>query len=285
MKKVLSIKSLALTAVLALSLSFSACSSTNNGAISLSGSSALLPLADNAAKDYMGKNTDSKISVQAGGSGQGLTQVYQGAVNIGNSDVYAEEKLKPEEAKELTDHIVCVVGIAAVVNPKVKVDTLTSQQLIDIFTGKITNWKDVGGDDMKIVIINRPSNSGTRATFKKYALKGADEAEGLALKEDQSGTVKQTVTQTEGSIAYLAFSYLDDNSDKIKPLALDGVKPTVENVENGTYLVWAYEHMYTKGEATGLSKAFIDYILSDDVQKNLVPKLKFIPISDMKAKH
>jgi phosphate transport system substrate-binding protein len=190
-------------------------------------------------------------------------------------------KLKPEEAKELKDHVVCVVGIAVVVNPNVKVDNLTSQQLIDIFTGKITNWKDVGGDDMKITLINRPSNSGTRATFKKYALKGADEAEGMALKEDQSGTVKQTVSQTEGAISYLAFSYLDE---KTKPLKIDGIEPTSENVSNGTYPVWAYEHMYTKGEATGLTKSFIDYILSEEVQDNLVTKLKFIPIKDMKVK-
>ncbi|KNY27663.1 phosphate ABC transporter substrate-binding protein [Pseudobacteroides cellulosolvens] len=264
-----------------LSIMLSACGSSNGGVISISGSSALLPLADNAAKEYMAKNSGSKITVNAGGSGQGLTQVYQGAVNIGNSDVYAEEKLKPEEAKELNDHIVCVVGIAAVVNPNVKVDNITSQQLIDIFTGKITNWKDVGGEDKKIVLINRPSNSGTRATFKKYALNGAEEAEGTALKEDQSGTVKQTVSQTDGSISYLAFSYLDD---KTKALKLNGVEPTSENVASGSYPVWAYEHMYTKGEPTGLAKSFIDYMLSDDVQTNIVPKLKFIPIKDMKVK-
>ncbi len=283
MKKNLLIKSTILFAALSivLLLTLTACGpSSKEDSISISGSSALLPLADNAAKEYMGKNAGSKISVQAGGSGQGLTQVYQGAVNIGNSDVYAEEKLKPEEAKELKDHIVFAVGIAAVVNPNVKVDNLTSRQLIDIFTGKITNWKDVGGDDMKITIINRPSNSGTRATFKKYALMGADEAEGMALKEDQSGTVKQTVSQTEGSISYLAFSYLDE---KTKPLKIDGVAPTSENVANGTYTVWAYEHMYTKGEATGLAKSFIDYVLSDEVQNDLVTKLKFIPIKDMKV--
>jgi len=283
-KKKLEVKKSIYFAILSivLFLTMTACGpSSKEDSISISGSSALLPLADNAAKDYMAKNPGSKISVQAGGSGQGLTQVYQGAVNIGNSDVYAEEKLKPEEAKELKDHVVCVVGIAVVVNPNVKVDNLTSQQLIDIFTGKITNWKDVGGDDMKITLINRPSNSGTRATFKKYALKGADEAEGMALKEDQSGTVKQTVSQTEGAISYLAFSYLDE---KTKPLKIDGIEPTSENVSNGTYPVWAYEHMYTKGEATGLTKSFIDYILSEEVQDNLVTKLKFIPIKDMKVK-
>jgi len=252
------------------------------GSITLSGSSALLPLADNAAKEYMAKNKDAKISVQAGGSGTGLTQVSQGAVNIGNSDVFAEEKLSLEEAKGLVDHKVCVVGIAAVVNPKVKVDDITKKQLIDIFTGKITNWKDVGGDDMKIVLINRPSSSGTRATFKKYALDGADEAEGQALKEDQSGTVRKTVADTEGAIGYLAFSYLDDT---IKTLKLDGIEANSDNVANGTYPVWAEEHMYTKGEPTGLTKAYIEYVLSEEVQKNIVPKLKFIPITDMKATH
>lgn len=251
-----------------------------SGSITALGSSALQPLVEKAAQDFMSKYPKAKIQVQGGGSGTGLTQVLQGGADIGNSDIFAEEKLSADQAKELVDHKVAVVGFAVIVNNKVKVDNLSKTQLIDIFTGKITNWKDVGGTDMPIVIINRPSNSGTRATFKKYALDGAEEAAGKALTEDSSGTVLKTVADTEGSISYLAFSYVDDT---VKKLKLDNVEATVDNVKSNKYPIWSYEHMYTKGEPKGLAKAFLDYMLSSDVQKNLVPQMGYIPIDDMKV--
>lgn len=250
-----------------------------SGSLLALGSSALQPLAAEAAKQFKVKNPDADVQVQAGGSGKGLSSVSDGSVQIGNSDIFAEEK-EGIDAKALEDHKVCVVGFAAVVNPGVKVDNLTKQQLIDIFTGKTTNWKDVGGGDMPIVIINRPSSSGTRATFKKYALDGKDEAAGKALTEDNSGTVLKTVADTPGSISYLALSYLSDKS--VKALKLDGVEATTANIAIGKYPIWSYEHMYTKGPAQGLAKAFIDYMMSDEV-KPLVIKLGYIPIGDMKV--
>ncbi|MCR4435480.1 MAG: phosphate ABC transporter substrate-binding protein [Clostridiales bacterium] len=243
------------------------------------GSSALQPLAEKAAQMFMEKNKDARIQVQGGGSGTGLTQVSSGGADIGNSDLFAEEKLPADQAKLLVDHKVCVVGFATVVNPKVKVDNLTKKQLIDIFTGKITNWKDVGGDDMKIVIINRPSSSGTRATFKKYALDGAEEAQGKALTEDQSGTVRKAVAETEGAISYLAFSYIDST---VKPLKYENIEPTADNVKSGQYPLWSYEHMYTKGEAQGVVKAFLDFIMSDEF-KTTITELGYIPNSEMKV--
>lgn len=252
---------------------------TVTGSITAVGSSALQPLAEKAAEMFMGKNPDAQVQVQGGGSGTGLTQVAGGQCDIGNSDVFAAEKLPADQASQLVDNKVCVVGFATVVNPDVKVDSLTKQQLIDVFTGKITNWKDLGGDDMKIVIINRPDSSGTRATFKKYALDGAEEAQGLALTEDQSGTVKKAVADTEGSISYLAFSYLDST---VKALKYEGTDPTVANVESGKYPIWSYEHMYTKGEANELSKAFIDYMMSDEF-KSTISELGYIPNSDMQV--
>jgi phosphate transport system substrate-binding protein len=227
----------------------------------------------------MEKNKDVNVQVQGGGSGTGLKQVSEGGANIGNSDVYAADKLPADKAKELTDHKVCVVGFATVVNPKVKVDNLTKKQLIDIFTGKITNWKDVGGDDMKIVIINRPSSSGTRATFKKYALDGAEEAQGKALTEDQSGTVKKAIAETDGAISYLALSYIDKT---VKALKYEGTEANVENITSGKYPIWSYEHMYTKGEATGAVKAFIDYMTSDEFKAS-ISELGYIPNSEMKT--
>lgn len=249
------------------------------GSITASGSSALQPLAERAAELFMEKNRDASIQVQGGGSGTGLKQVSEGASNIGNSDVFAEEKLPAEQAAALVDHKVCVVGFATVVNSQVTVDSLTSQQLIDIFTGKITNWKDVGGNDQQIVILNRPSSSGTRATFKKYALNGADEAEGQALTEESSGAIKKAIQDTPGAISYLALSYLDSS---VKVLKYEGVEATAENVTNGSYPIWSYEHMYTKGEAEGLTKAFIEYIMGEDF-KSTIKEMGYIPNSDMKV--
>lgn len=251
-----------------------------SGSITAVGSSALQPLVEKAAQNFMEKNKNAKVQVQGGGSGTGLTQVQQGGADIGNSDIFADEKLTPEQAKELVDHKVCVVGFATVVNKKVKVDNLTKQQLIDIFTGKVTNWKDVGGDDMKIVIVNRPKSSGTRATFKKYALDGKEEAEGKALTEDSSGTVRQTIADTDGAISYLALSYVDSS---VKALKLDGVEAKVENITAGKYPIWSYEHMYTKGEPKGLTKSFLDYMNSEEVQKKLIPEMGYIPTTDMKV--
>lgn len=282
------IKSITLSMVLAISLTaaLAGCGTKNetdtgsdiSGSVTAVGSSALQPLAEKAAQMFMDKNKDANIQVQGGGSGTGLKQVSEGGADIGNSDVYAAEKLPEDKAKALVDHKVCVVGFATVVNPKIKVDNLTKQQLIDIFSGKITNWKDVGGDDMKVVIINRPSSSGTRATFKKYALDGAEEAEGKALTEDQSGTVKKAVAETDGAISYLALSYIDKT---VKTLKYEGVEAIVENITSGKYPIWSYEHMYTKGKPTGAVKAFIDYMTSSDFTSS-ISEMGYIPNSDMK---
>lgn len=252
---------------------------STSGTITAAGSTALQPLVDEAAKQYMQKNQGVRIVVNGGGSGNGLSQVFQGAIQIGNSDIFAEEK-GGIDASQLVDHKVCVVGMAAVVNPGVNVDNLTQQQLIDIFTGKITNWKDVGGPDQKINIINRPKGSGTRATFQKYALNGAEEAQGIAMEQDASGTVRKTIADTPGAIGYLALSYIDNS---VHALKIDGVEPTVANIADNKYKVWAYEHMYTKGQPTGEIKNFLDYMMSSDVQQNLVTKLGYIPITAMKV--
>ena len=145
-----------------------------SGSITAAGSSALKPLVDDAADLFNEKYPDVNITIDAGGSGEGLKQVSEGTVNIGNSDVEAAEKLDAAKAAELVDHKVCVVTMAPIVNKDVTaggVKNLTKAQLTDIFTGKITNWKEVGGVDEAIVLITRPESSGTRATFKKYALK------------------------------------------------------------------------------------------------------------------
>lgn len=266
---------LALTLFIAAGIAVAA----NGSSITVMGSTALQPLAEQAANQFMNKNTDAKVLVQGGGSGTGLAQVSQGGADIGNSDIFAEEKAGID-AKTLVDHKVCVVGFAAVVNPEVTVSNLTQKQLIAIYSGKITNWKKVGGPNQKIVIINRPKSSGTRATFKKYALNGIEEVEGLALTEDSSGTVRKTIAETPGAIGYLALSYVDVT---VRALNFNGVPATKANITNGKYPIWSYEHMYTKGEASGLAKEFLNYMVSSEVQGKLVPALGYIPISEMKV--
>lgn len=281
----------AVFALVVLVLALTACGSQSgaeggdgpSGSILAVGSTAMQPLVDQVGQKFM---TDPKyknitVQVQGGGSGTGLTQVSEGQSNIGNSDVFAEEKLDAGKAKELVDHKVAVVAMAAVVHPGVTVDDLTQQQLLDIFTGKVTNWKELGGQDQQIVIVNRPASSGTRATFEKFAL-GQSKLADLpgSIQEDASGTVKKLVSETPGAIGYLALSYLDD---KVKTLKYGGVEATADNVQEGTYPVWAYQHMYTKGEPNEAVKAFLDYILSDDIQASDVKELGYIPVSGMKV--
>lgn len=253
------------------------------GTITASGSSALQPLAEQASITFKTKNPNATVNVQGGGSGTGLTQVMQGAVDIGDSDIFANEKTGIDAAT-LTDHKVAVVGFAAVANEKIKVENLTKAQLINIFTGKVTNWKEVGGDDIKIQVINRPKSSGTRASFKKYGLDGKDEVEGLALTEDSSGAVKKIIQSTAGSIGYLASSYLSTEANKagLKIMKLDGIEMNKDNITTGKYNIWSYEHMYTKGEAKDLAKSFLDYMVSDEV-KPLITKLGYVPITEMKV--
>jgi phosphate transport system substrate-binding protein len=248
-----------------------------SGSIVISGSSAMQPLVAAAAETFMNKNPKVSIQVNAGGSGTGLSQAAQGAVQIGNSDLFAEEKGIP--AGQLVDHKVAVVGMTAAVNPKVGIKDIKKADLIKVFTGKITNWKELNGPDQKITLVNRPDSSGTRAVFNKFALDGAKPAEGIT--EDSSNTVKKIINETPGAIGYLAFSYLTDGM--VTPLSIDGVAATDENVQTGKFPVWAYEHSYTKGEPNELAKAFIDYMMSDEVQTTILAKQGYLPVTQMKV--
>lgn len=241
-----------------------------SGSITGSGSSALLPLAKDAVEKFKELHPEVSITLNGGGSGTGLKQVADGSVDIGNSDVAAETKLDKAVAEGLVDHKVCVVTMAPVVNKDIAstVKSLTKQQLTDIFTAKITNWKEVGGPDEEIVLITRPSTSGTRALFKEFALGGAEEASNKSLETDDSGTLLQSIKDNKGAIGYVALSYLVNNQD-VATVAVDGVAPTLENTYNGTYPVWGYEHMYTKGEPNATVKAYLDYIMSEEYGKSM----------------
>ncbi len=253
-----------------------------SGTITAVGSTALQPLCEAAAEQFMEKNSGVQITVQGGGSGQGITQITQGAVQIGNSDVFAEEKVKDAAGlKKITDNKVCIVGMGPIVNKDVTVDDLTIEQLKQIFTGKVTNWSQVGGANAEITVINRASGSGTRATFEAAVLGDTKVPDSFKPQEqDSSGTAAKMVASTPGAISYVAFSYYDDT---FKALKVGGVAPETKNVEDNSWTIWAYEHMYTAADPDEATKAFIEYMMSDEVQRGLVEEQGYISVSGMKV--
>jgi phosphate transport system substrate-binding protein len=247
----------------------------NKKTISAAGATSLQPLVKAAADEFMAKNTDMQVNISGGGSMTGLNNVANGSIDIGNSDVVVTPELQD---KGLVDHQVCVAPFLIIVNKNVTVDNLTKAQLTDIFTGKITNWKEVGGNDQKISVIGRAASSGTRMTIKNIVMNGA-EFTTAAISQDSTDNLLTGIQQTPGSIGYIDAAYLNDT---VKALKYNGVAYSVDTVVNGSYPIYTFEHMYTKGEAVGTIKDFIDYILSDDFQNNFVEKAGFIPVNKVK---
>ncbi|WP_427911131.1 phosphate ABC transporter substrate-binding protein PstS family protein (plasmid) [Pediococcus parvulus] len=274
---ILGLSALTLTACGSKTAQKSSSSSTDSGKITAVGSTALQPLVEQAANDYEGSHSKVNITVQGGGSGTGLSQVQEGAVQIGNSDIFAEQQSGIKAAK-LIDHKVAVVGMTPVVNKGVSIKNLSMKQLREIFTGKITNWKQVGGKNQKITVVNRAQGSGTRATFESAVLDGKQAVK--SQEQDSNGTVQKIVASTPGAISYLAFSYVNT---KIKALSVDNVEPKDKNVENNLWKIWSYEHMYTQKDPKKITVNFIKYMKSNKVQNGLLKKLGYISISNMKV--
>jgi phosphate transport system substrate-binding protein len=240
------------------------------------------------AEKYMEKNPTELIAVTGGGSGTGLSSLISGTCDIAMSSRDIKEKevslakqkgIKPFEIKVALD------GLAVVVNPKNPVDKLTLQQLADIFTGKITNWKELGGKDQKIVILSREVNSGTHVYFKEHVLRKNDpnskeEFSPSALMLPSSQAIADEVATNPAAIGYYGMGYI---SNKQKPLAIAKdseskfIEPTVENVMNGTYPISRPLFLYTNCEPQGLIKEFIDFTLSKEGQE-IVKQTDFVPI-------
>ena len=246
-----------------------------SGKVSASGSTALLPLLKPAQEAFQDAHEKVTVNVAGGGSFTGMNQVAEGSVDIGNSDVNLPDEYKD---KGLVDHKVVVEPFVFIVDKANKVDNLTKQQVIDILTGKITNWSQVGGADQKITLIHRAKSSGSRATISDVVLKGAAFTDDAVI-QDSNGAVRAAIASTPGAIGYVDAPYADDS---VKVLKFDGVEFSAQNIIDGKYPIYGYGHMYTKGEPTGAVKAFIDFVMSDEFQNAQVEKLGFIPVSKMK---
>jgi phosphate transport system substrate-binding protein len=247
-----------------------------------SGSSALQPLVNAAKETFETANKGISVEVSAGGSKKGISDVASGAVQIGNSDIFAPDDLK----SQLVDHKVAVAGFAAMANKGPYNDKVTAIGLPDlarVFSGALTNWKELGGTSQAIVVINRAPGSGTRAVFGNIVLGGDKFVEGQT--EDNSGALVTKLKQTAGAISYLALSFKDPDLKTFGIKSDAGlIEPGPESISSGAYPIWSYEHMYTKGEATGASKLVLDYIASADFQEHVLPTVKgFIAVTQMKV--
>ena len=245
--------------------------------VTVVGSTALQPLTEAVSKEYRTGHPKTSITVQGGGSGTGLSQVQAGAVNIGAADILAEQK-DGIDAHRLQDHIVAVSGIVPVVNRDLGVRDLSLTQLRQIYTGAVANWRQVGGPDRPITVINRAAGSGTRLAFEQVVLKGRSSRN--AQEQDSNGTVKEIVASTPGAISYISAAYLNQ---QVRPLTISGVAPTAANITTNRWPLWSYEHMYTQQRPSRATREFIAFMQSKRVQQTLVERAHYVNIHDMQV--
>lgn len=249
--------------------------------ISLKGSDTVLPLAQAEAEEFMNENPGKSVTVTGGGSGVGITALIDGEVDIAT----ASREMKNEEIENArvnginpVEHAVAYDGISVIVNPQNPVSELTFVQLRGIYNGSVTNWKEVGGEDRPIVAISRDSSSGTYEYFKEEVLLG-DEFRPDALTQPATGVIKGEVSQNPNAVGYIGVAYLDES---VKGLNLDGgngsAAPSPENITIGAYPLSRPLYFYTNGEPSGLTKEFIDFVMSEKGQ-NLISEVGYFPIN------
>lgn len=234
--------------------------------IVLEGSTTVLPIAQKAAEVYMQKNDSADISVRGGGSGVGIASLIDGTCDIANSS----RPIKDTEldkavirGKSIKAHVIAMDGIAVIVNPANKVNALTKKQVKDIYTGKISNWLQVGGAGQKIVVISRDTSSGTFEAFAELAL-DKQKVRPDALMQASNQAVASIVSRTPGAIGYVGLGFLSSN---IQAVQIDGITPSKETVLSGKYPIGRPLFMYTNGAPQGLAKDLIDFIKSPEGQE------------------
>lgn len=247
--------------------------SADNSTVSVSGSTTVQPLAEKLAEAFMTENTGIRIDVQGGGSSVGVKAAGQGTSDIG----MASREIKESELAEFPNLNVVVIardGIAIVAHPDVTVNDLTVEQVRDIFSGKVANWKEFGGEDQNIIVVSREEGSGTRGAFEEMVMSEDALITDTAILQPSNGSIRTTISTTPYSIGYLSFGYLDET---VNAISINGVAPTEPNAADGSYLIVRPLNMLTNGEPAGAVKAFLDFILSEGGQK-LVVEDGYIPV-------
>ncbi|MEO0225502.1 MAG: phosphate ABC transporter substrate-binding protein [candidate division WOR-3 bacterium] len=237
------------------------CRPNTANAITIVGSTSVQPFVEKLAEEYMKLHPRIKINVQGGGSTAGITAVMDGACPIGMSSRH----LKNEE-KGLDTVTIAQDAIVVIVHPQNNLRNITLQQIRDIFSGKIKRWKELGGEDAKIVVVTREEGSGTRGAFTEMVMEDSD-ISGEALVQDSNGAVREIVARDKYAIGYISFGLLDE---RVQPLAIGGVLPTVENIKKGVYgLKRPFLLLVKPGSNCALADSFIGYCLSREGQKSL----------------
>lgn len=229
-----------------------------SGTLSMNGSTSMEKVIKAVNGAFMEKNKGVTVNLNLTGSGTGIQEASEGKCDIGNSS----RKLKDEEAEKLDATVVGLDGIALVVNPVNKLEDITLQDLAKVYSGEITNWKDLGGDDKAIVVIGREDGSGTRDGFESIVM--GDKEPKYAQELESTGSVINAVATTDGAIGYASLANVDET---VKALKVGGVEATEENVKSGTYEVQRPFICATlKGSDNKLVKAYLDFILSEEGQ-------------------
>lgn len=254
--------------------------------IKLKGSDTVLPLAQKFSEKYMKANAGSKISVTGGGSGVGIAALIDGTTDIAMSSrkIKMSEKLKIQDAgKSVKEVVIANDALAVIVNPSNKVSQLTRTQLEGIFTGKVKNWKEVGGDDLKIIVYSRESSSGTYDFFKEHVMSNKNYASSV-LNMPATGAITQAVSQTKGAIGYVGLAYIENNTkaiavayDKNAAGKFNYVLPSVEHAKDKTYPIVRPLFFYYDVKSDAKYKPFVNYILSAEGQK-VVSEVGYVPL-------
>lgn len=246
--------------------------------IIVSGSTTLLPIAEQASEAFTTANPDTTVLVSGLGSSAGIEAVSAGTSQVGTSSRDLKEE---EEPLGLVDTPVAYDGIAVIVSPGNPVDDLSMKQLQDIFAGKITNWSVVGGEDRRIDLVNRDEASGTREAFKKIVM-GDVPFDHAAAVLPGTGQVRDVVARAPGAIGYISLGFVEPRFTDVavKATKVDGVRPSEKAVADQTYPIGRTLHFFTKGKPTGLTKQFIAFVLSDEIQRGVVIDAGFIPIAE-----